>query len=151
MKKLLLGIITVLMIIGLSSDVRAQSDTTSTWKIYSGCFHDSQDEHLRDLDIAEPFMLTINTVSNILTFDDPNEPKEYTATGEVYSRRLNNGIQYQFEGVDEKGVECIISVVLYMTKGSISILVNVVYPTHGLYWIGKFLKEEPKIQASTNI
>ena len=139
-----------MMIIGVSS-VQAQSDTTSSWKIVSGCFHDSQDEHLEDLDIAEPFILTINKASNVITLNDPQEPREFTATGELYSRNLSNGIQYQFEAVDDKGVECIIGVVLFMKKGSVSILINVVYPTHGFYWVGSFIKEEPKIQAKTNI
>jgi len=151
MKKVLLGIITMLMILGLSSDLRAQSDTTSTWTIVSGCLHDSQDAHLNDLDIPEPFLVTINTVDNVITLDDPQRPRVYTATGPLYSRKLSNGIQYQFEAVDEKGVESIVSVVVFMSKGSVGILLNVAYSTHGFYWLGSFLKEEPKIQANTNI
>ena len=148
MKKVLLSmIIAMFMIMGLSSDTRAQSDSISTWTINKACFHDSQDVHLYDVDVPEPFVLTINTESNVITLDDPQRSREYTLTGPTGTRRGATAMQFRFDAVDEKAVECKISVIFYMDGGKTKISFSVQYPTMIMYWSGTFIEEERKIQA----
>lgn len=148
MKKVLLSMIVAIgfIIMGMSS-LQAQSDSVSKWTIDKACFHDSQDIHLYDVDIPEPFVLTINTESNIIILDDPQRPREYTLTGPTDSRRGTTAIQFRFDAVDEKAVECKISVIFYMEGGKTKISLSVKYPTMILYWSGTFIGEKPKIQA----
>ena len=148
MKKVLLSmIVAMFMIMGLSSDTRAQSDSVSTWTINKACFHDSQDVHLYDVDVPEPFVLTINTESNVITLDDPQRSREYTLTGPTGTRRSTIAKQFRFDAVDEKAVECKVSVIFYMEGGLMKISLSVKYPNMIMYWSGTFIEEERKIQT----
>jgi len=146
MKKVLLSmIVAMFMIMGMSS-LQAQSDSVSKWTISKACFHDSQDQHLYDVNV-EPFVLTINTESNVITLDDLQRPREYTLTGPTNVRRGSTAVQYYFNAIDEKAVECEVSVVLYAEGGKTKISFSVKYPTMILYWSGIIIEENPEIQT----
>jgi hypothetical protein len=147
MKKVLLGIITVLMIMGLSSDLRAQIPNITTWMIHGGCYHDSQDQHIEFLEITEPFILTINLKRKIMTLDDPQRSREYTRIGPFIENDNRDNV---FDAVDEKGVECRIVAAITSRVGYVKIEVAVIYSTHILHWEGILFKQEPKLQANKN-
>ena len=153
MKKVLLGIIvTIFMIIGMSTSVQAQIDSTSEWKVVSACMHDSQDEHLYYTNSdSQPYTLTINIQENTISINDPEREREYVLTGPNYVQKGSNGAKFYFDGIDEKLVKCQIEVTLFTKQGNVYVIIRTVYPNLILYWAGTLIEEESKIQASINI
>ena len=148
MKKVLLGIITVLMIIGTSSNLHSQSDTKREYQVVSACIHDSQDQHLYntyDTDVSEPYTITVTLQDSItlLVINDPERERKYTLTGLNTARSGNKKLLY-FTGIDDKGVECKVVAIIYPNN---DVVICVAYPTIILYWSGVFIEEEHKIQT----
>lgn len=143
-------IMIMFMIIGLSSNARAQSDTTISWKVVSACLHDSQDQHLYNTDVSESYTITATAqdTTTLLVINDPERERKYTLTGPIGIERGFDRVKLYFYGIDDKLVECEVIVTLFMND---NIRIRVAYPNLILHWGGISIKEEPKIQANTNI
>jgi hypothetical protein len=148
MKKLFISMIMMigLMIAGTNS-VQSQVDSISEWKVITACIHDSQDQHMYDVDVSKSYNIVINVESNVMSINDPQEARKYFLTGPKDSRRGSGVIQWFFDAVDNKGAECQISVILYVERGVVKINISVKYPNAVLYWTAVSVPQEPKIEA----